>query len=266
MVLELAGAFLGFDSLSREWHMSQAPFSNEVALRIGLAARVLPNMSVGDLVEGLDELCGGAIDEAALSRITVTHLKGLFGQAHDVDGDEESEQSVREKDMAAFKEAVRILWGETSEAEKPPLLESLADGDTADSICVAIASNSEEKLDGHFGSCLRYLVYRVSSTQLKLVDARSTLAADLSTDRNAFRVNLIKDCKLLYVVSAGGPAAAKVIKADIHLIQIAEGGLARDILQKLQAVMSKAPPPWLAKALGRSSEERTKSYRAIAGE
>lgn len=246
--------------------MSQAPFSNEVALRIGLAARVLPNMSVSDLVEGLDELCGGVIDEAALSRITVTHLKGSFGQAHDVDGDEEAEQSVRDRDMAAFKEAVRILWGETSEAGKPPALEVVQYGDVADSICVAIASNSEEKLDGHFGSCLRYLVYRVSPTSVKLVDARSTLAADLTSDRNAFRVNMIKDCKLLYVVSAGGPAAAKVIKADIHLIQIAEGGQAREILQTLQMVMGKAPPPWLAKALGRSSAERTKSYRAIAGE
>jgi nitrogen fixation protein NifX len=244
--------------------MSEAPFSNEVALRIGLAARVLPGWSVGDLIEALDGLCEGAIDETALTRITVTQLKASFGQAHDIDGDEESEQGPRAKNMLEYKEAVRILWGETTEAEKLPPIEACADADAADSIRVAIASNSQEQLDGHFGSCLRYLVYQVSAAALRLVDVRSALEADLSSDKNSFRVDLIKDCKVLYVVSAGGPAAAKVIKADIHLIQIAEGGAARDILRRLQEVMGKVPPPWLAKALGRSGAERTKGYRAIA--
>lgn len=243
--------------------MTEAPFSNEVALRIGLAARVLPNLSVGDLIELLLSLGDGVIDEASLSKVTVTQLKASFGQSADVDGDEESESDVRSKDMAAFKEAVRILWGETSEAEKLPAIEPYRDGDVPDSVRVAIASNSQEQLDGHFGSCMRYLVYQVSGSQLKLVDARPTLEADLSSDKNAFRVNLIKDCKVLYVVSAGGPAAAKVIKADIHLIQISEGGGARDVLSRLQEVLRGAPPPWLAKALGKAADERVR-YRPAA--
>lgn len=246
--------------------MSEAPFSNEVALRIGLAARVLPDWTVGELIEALDGLCAGAIDVASLSQITVTQLKSSFGQAHDVDGDEESEQGARSKDIAQYKEAVRILWGETTEAEKLPPIAPYQDGDMPESARVAIASNSQERLDGHFGSALRYLVYQVSKTELRLVDVRSALEADLAPDKNAFRVGLVKDCKVLYVVSAGGPAAAKVIKADIHLIQVPEGGEARDILRPLQDVMGKVPPPWLAKALGKTSDERVKAYRAIAQE
>ena len=243
--------------------MDEAPFSNEVALRIGLAARVLPDLSVGDLIEALEGLAGGAIDEAALGRVTVTQLKAAFGQSPDLDGDEENETDFRSKDMAAFKEAVRILWGETSEAEKLPPLDPYRDGEMPDSVRIAFASNSQEQLDGHFGSCLRYLVYQVSASDLKLVDARPALAADLSADKNAFRVSLVKDCKVLYVVSAGGPAAAKVIKADIHLIQIAEGGSARAIAARLQEVLRGSPPPWLAKALGKSAPERVR-YRATA--
>jgi hypothetical protein len=68
---------------------------------------------------------------------------------------------------------------------------------------------------------------------------------------------------VLYVVSAGGPAAAKVIKADIHLIQVAEGGSAHEILGRLQQVLRGAPPPWLAKALGKSASERVR-YRPAA--
>jgi nitrogen fixation protein NifX len=243
--------------------MTEAPFSNEVALRIGLAARVLPNMSVGDLIEALEILGGGEIDEASLGKVTVTQLKASFGQSADIDGDEESESDVRSRDMAAFKEAVRILWGDTNDAEKLPTIEPYSAGDMPDSVRVAIASNSREQLDGHFGSCMRYLVYQVSADQLKLVDARPTLEADLSSDKNAVRVNLIKDCKVLYVVSAGGPAAAKVIKADIHLIQIAEGGSARDVVGRLQEVLRGAPPPWLAKALGKAAGERVR-YRPAA--
>lgn len=244
--------------------MTEAPFSNEVALRIGLAARVLPGWSVADLIEALESFCDGTIDETRLSQVTVTQLKASFGQAHDVDGDEEQEQGPRAQDMAAYKEAVRILWGETTDAEKLPHVEPYAPGDMPESIRVAVASNREEQLDGHFGSCLRFLIYQVSEAQLRLVDVRSALEAELSSDKNGFRVGLIKDCKVLFVVSAGGPAAAKVIKADIHLIQVSEGGSARDLLSKLQPVMGRTPPPWMAKALGRSGEERTRAYRSIA--
>lgn len=237
-------------------HMTDAPFSNEVALRIGLAARVLPDLAVSDLIEALESLAGGRIDEAALARVTVTQLKASFGQSHDIDGDEETETEVRAAHMAAFKEAVRILWGETGEADKLPKTEPHRDGDMPDSIRVAVASNSDEQLNGHFGSCTRFLIYQVSASQLKLIDARPTLAADLSSDKNAVRVNMIKDCKVLYVVSAGGPAAAKVIKADIHLIQVAEGGAAREVASRLQPVLRGSPPPWLAKALGKTRAEQ----------
>ena len=41
---------------------------------------------------------------------------------------------------------------------------------------------------------------------------QSAVEADLSEDRNMFRVDLIRDCQVLYVVSIGGPAAAKVVR------------------------------------------------------
>jgi hypothetical protein len=78
---------------------------------------------------------------------------------------------------------------------------------------------------------------------------RSAVLADRSHDKNAYRVSLIADCRILYVVHVGGPAAAKVIKADIHLIQVPDGGEAREILQKVQQVIATSPPPWLKKAL-----------------
>lgn len=226
--------------------MSEQPLSNEVALRIGLAARRLQSIGVADLIEALQLNLGDELTEQSLQKITVTNLKSAFRQSEDVDGDEDRED-FQTADMAAFKDAVRILWGETSEEEKLPPLQAYTPGDMPGSVRVAVASNSGENVDGHFGSALRYLIYQVSADAVRLVDARSALEADLSDDKNAYRVKLIKDCAVVYIVSIGGPASAKVIKADIHLMPVPEGGAAREVLAKLQQVLATKPPPWLVK-------------------
>ncbi|MNY57989.1 hypothetical protein D3C86_1942720 [compost metagenome] len=64
------------------------------------------------------------------------------------------------------------------------------------------------------------------------------------------------------MVSVGGPAAAKVVRADIYPIKRIEGGVAADILAELQAVMAGSPPPWLAKQLGVAAEQRVRFSRS----
>jgi nitrogen fixation protein NifX len=243
--------------------MMERPLSDEVALRIGLAARKLPSVSIADLIEALQRHLGDTIDEAALSRITVSNLKTAFGQTTGLDGDEDEEA---QNDVAALKEAVRILWGETGEPERLPPIEPCRDGEMANSIRIAVASNHAEQLDGHFGSCSRYLVYQLSAEEIRLIDIRSAAGADVSGDKNAFRVNLIRDCCIVYIVSIGGPAAAKVIKADIHLIPVPDGGSARRILGDLQRVLAASPPPWLAKFLGVTAGARVKNYKGTGAQ
>jgi nitrogen fixation protein NifX len=242
--------------------MIEQRISDEVALRIALAARVLPETSVGELIEALQTYLGEDLTEAALGKITVTNLKTAFGQTYDLDG-EEAGEDARTKDIAAFKDAVRILWGET-DAERLPPLDPYQEGDMPSSVRIAIASNNGELLDGHFGSCLRYLVYQLSAKELRLIDVRSAAAASSSDDKNAFRVSLIKDCHVLYIVSVGGPAAAKVIKAGIYPMKKEDGGEARTILADLQSVIETSPPPWLAKAVGVAAGDRVKNYK-VAG-
>lgn len=240
------------------------PISNEVALRIALAARVLPEISIAELIGALQEHLGEVLDEAALSRITVTNLKTFFGQTYDTDGEEVGEDATT-GDIAALKEAVRILWGTKDEDEALPVVEAYQADDMPHSVRIAVASNHREQLDAHFGSCARYLIYQLSATDLKLIDIRSALEAELAEDRNRFRVNLIQDCHILYVVSIGGPAAAKVIQAGIYPMKVLEGGNARMILANFQNVIATAPPPWVAKILGVAASNRVKNYKASEG-
>lgn len=227
--------------------------SREAALRIGLAARVLPDVSPKQLLEVLLDKLGVPLTEEKLNHVTVTQLKtGLASP----DGEEDTEH-LDVVTIPNYKEAVRILWGEVEDSSSPKP-EPYAEGDMPGSIRIAIASNSAERMDGHFGSCLRFLVYQVSRDRVKLIDVRSSTGADESDDRNAFRAELIKDCQVLYVVSIGGPAAAKVIKAGIYPMKFSAEAEAREVIAKFQAMLKANPPPWLAKIMGVAPRQRVR--------
>ncbi|MGD0675179.1 MAG: dinitrogenase iron-molybdenum cofactor biosynthesis protein [Polyangiaceae bacterium] len=240
--------------------MAEAIVSDDVALRIAFAARALQGIPLPTLIDALHGCLGNVLDEAALARVTVANLKASFGGSYDLDGEEDGSERWRTADMAAFKEAVRILWGEPAEDETP-VVDAYRDGDMPRSVRVAMASNRGEELNGHFGSAESFLVYQVSAEEIRLLDVRSAAGAEASGDKNTFRVNLIRDCRVLYIISIGGPASAKVIKADIHLISLPNGGPAREVLRDLQRVIATSPPPWLAKVLGAADGERVKNYR-----
>ncbi len=233
------------------------PLTREAALRIALAARTLPNIDLADLVTVLRARLGDQLDGEVLRQITVTHLKtGISG----LTGGEEDGEDIG-IGLAEMKTAVRILWGDTGQDENLPTPEPYVEGDLPGSLRIAIASDKGNALNGHFGSCLRYLVYQVSPTASRLVDVRDALEADFAEDRNGFRVQLIKDCQVLYVVSIGGPAAAKVIRGDIFPIKHPDGGEAAEIVAHFQQAMQ-SPPPWLLKVLGVDPQQRLKNYRA----
>jgi nitrogen fixation protein NifX len=210
------------------------------ALRIALAAKALEEVDPRAFTVKLAERLGLPITEDKLAGFTVADLKLLLT------GEETIEP---EQDTASIKLAVRYLWGENGDDTSVPKPEPYADGDLPGSLRVAVASNSAENLDGHFGSAPRFLVYQVGKDAIKLVDVRPTLIADEAEDKNVARSELINDCQIVYVQSIGGPAAAKVVRAGVHPVKMATASPARQAVAGLQAVLD-APPPWLARIMG----------------
>jgi nitrogen fixation protein NifX len=233
------------------------PITQEAALRVALAARAMPSVTLPRLIALLQSHLGEEIDTENLRSITVTNLKTGLGS---MDGEEDDEDLGIGLD--AMKLAVRILWGEIQDDENLPQVEAYAEGDLPGSLRLAIASDSGADLNGHFGSCLRYLVYQVSPTASRLIGIRGALEADFAEDKNLFRCQLIADCHVLYVVSIGGPAAAKVIRADIFPIKLPNGGPAKEVVQRFQQALVESPPPWLSKILGVSADKRLRLYSA----
>lgn len=219
---------------------STTVITKTAALRIAQAARALADVNAGAFATKLGDLIGLPITEEKLAKVTVADIKLILS------GEETVEPDV---DGASIKLAVRHLWGASGEEENLPPTVAYKEGDMPGSLRVAVASNSEENLDGHFGSCPRFLVYQVGRNEIRLIDVRSTAITDEAEDKNVARANLINDCQIVYVQSIGGPAAAKAVRANVHPVKAPEGGKAGIALQRLQAVLD-APPPWLAKILG----------------
>ncbi len=225
--------------------MMTIPISDEIALRIGLAARELPDTDAARLLHALNDVIGLPPTIDKLSSLTVKGMKRA--------GDGE----FADVDTNAIKSALACLKGESDLQDEPlPEVEAYSAGDMADSIRIAFASNRGDLLDGHFGSCRRFLIYQVSKDESRLIDIRNidhTLEVD---DKNSYRASLIDDCQILFIASIGGPAAAKVVKTGVHPIKKPMAGTATEEIANLQAVIGKGAPPWLAKVMGVSAEDR----------
>lgn len=232
---------------------SGSPIAREAALRIALAARCLPGVEVGAFVRALGARLDLPITDDKLARVTVADLKALL------QGDEIVDPGV---DAATLKTAVRFLWGEGLDDGAPTPDAELPEG--AGLLRVAVASNQGEQLDGHFGSCTRFLIYLVSEEHVALAEVRATYTTDGAEDRNAARAELISDCHLAYMQSIGGPAAAKVVRAGVHPVKYPVGGAAREVLAQLRGTLQ-SPPPWLAKVLGRRAPSLARFAAGAAG-
>lgn len=240
--------------------MSDTPVaSREAALRIALAARTLNGLDVRALVGALIEKLESPLTEKKLGTLTVDDLRVILA------GDFAEQGCHVGVEADKLKEAVRLLWGQGVVNSDFPAVDAYSEGEMPGSLRVAIAANRGENLDGHFGSCERFLIYQVGADAIKLIAVRSTVEADAEDDKNAARSKLINDCQIVYVQSIGGPAAAKVVRADVHPIKKPAGGNAREVLVELQGRLA-SPPPWLAQIMGVPSASLARFEEALEAE
>ena len=215
------------------------PLPDCLALRIGLAARSLPDTTPGRLLQVLVAVLDEPLTEIKLNGLTVRDLKtGAEGALSEING-------------TVLRQALALLKGEDESGLVVAIPQPVEEKEIPHSIRVACASNNGERLDGHFGSCARFLIYQVSALASQLIAVRPAPATTrLTIDHSAERVALINDCHLLCVLSIGGPAAARVVNSGIHPFKRPQAEDISTLLSELQQVLSSEPPPWLARIIG----------------
>ncbi|WP_426415185.1 NifB/NifX family molybdenum-iron cluster-binding protein [Aestuariirhabdus sp. LZHN29] len=114
---------------------------------------------------------------------------------------------------------------------------------------IAFATNGGDVIDGHFGSCTQFDIYRFDVDSILFVESRTAKSVE-GIEKNGVRADQLSDCDLLFVASIGGPAAAKVIRHGIHPLKDTQLTPVYDALKRLQNVLATNPPPWMAKRMG----------------
>ena len=120
---------------------------------------------------------------------------------------------------------------------------------------IAFASSDGKTIDSHFASAPAFEMYKFTGGEQGII--HTTLAAEDvdeavdKVDKVFARINILKECAIVYCTQIGGPAAARLVQSGIHPLKVLEGTPIEDELNKMnQLLLSKKLPPWLKKKLG----------------
>lgn len=218
------------------------PLNDEVALRIGLAAKELESVETKALLALLIHIMGEPITAAKINKLRAKKLRSEAGELFDGISPE-----IYERAFALLKgRGIRQYLNPRPQYEPGTFCE------INNSLRVACASNRGEYVDGEFSECIRFLIYQVSPEYIRLIDMREPSAKVKRGDKHKFRAKLIEDCSIVYTTAIGAMASAQIVKLGLHPIKLEFACATSEVLERLQSVLAKpSPPPWLAKAMGK---------------
>jgi len=122
---------------------------------------------------------------------------------------------------------------------------------------VAFATQDLKRVDAHFGWAKNIAIYELTPEGYSFIESvafEGDLQEDGNEDKLAPKLEIIKDCALLYVAAIGGSAAARVVAHKIHPVKVTGPEPIEEVLEKLKDVLNGTPPPFLRKALLRDQE------------
>lgn len=205
------------------------------ALGIGLAARLLPGATPQMLMKTLQQLTGGPLSREALGKITPCQLRPAL------------QKEMPQITGVQVKAALAALRGEGEGMEM--LTPTLGDAPPPGRVRVACASGDGQRLDGHFGSTPRFVIYDVGAEDAVHVDERAMDTVLTGEEGTTRRLAWLRDCHMVWIASIGGPVAARVVRAGLLPVRFTGNPVLGELLENLRQVLAHKPPPWLAKAM-----------------
>ncbi len=223
--------------------MMDNTISDQAALRVALASKSLPNVDLRSLLGLLIQHLGEPLTE--------TKLVGLSPKAFRLMVSSLGSGPTRRE----VSSALDVLCNpEVSDASAPKVT---ADQPISEpKLKVALTSNQGEMVNGHYGSCLRVLIYEVNESEHQLVEVREMPTEKKGEERAIAMLDRVRDCHMLFTLSIGGPAAARVTRANIHPIKKMTPMSAEEVLSDLSNVIATNPPPWIKRILGIATSEK----------
>nr|WP_318381726.1 NifB/NifX family molybdenum-iron cluster-binding protein [uncultured Enterobacter sp.] len=120
-------------------------------------------------------------------------------------------------------------------------------------LLVAFCSQDGQFINGHFGQCRLFFIYGFDDQGHWLESLRRYPSAPQEKEANEVRASLLHDCHLLFCEAVGGPAAARLIRHNIHPMKVLPGQTLTAQCDDIQKLLTGRLPPWLAKRLARTN-------------
>ncbi|WP_413699021.1 NifB/NifX family molybdenum-iron cluster-binding protein [Psychromonas sp. KJ10-10] len=86
------------------------------------------------------------------------------------------------------------------------------------SLQIAIASTDGQNIDGHFGSCEHFYIYKLDENNIEYIELREA-EGGRGVEKNAYRAQIISDCHLMFCARHWWPSGRlKLLMQEfIHL-------------------------------------------------
>ena len=120
-------------------------------------------------------------------------------------------------------------------------------------LLAAFCSQDGLAINGHFGQGRLFFIYAFDDRGGWLFDLRRYPSASQDDEPNEARARLLGDCHLLFCEAIGGPAAARLIRHNIHPMKVSPGSTISSQCDAINTLLAGCLPPWLAKRLARSN-------------
>jgi nitrogen fixation protein NifX len=126
---------------------------------------------------------------------------------------------------------------------------------------VAFATHDRTTVDAHFASAKTFLFYDVGPDDYSFLEAvqfdnvsnEEGQHQEDGDDRMATKIGALTGSALLFVRAIGGPAAARVVRANVHPIKLPADEPIAAVIERIRSMLQTNPPPWLRKVI-RTSE------------
>lgn len=204
--------------------------------RLFALIQCLPELSLPQLLRWLAQGEETTLEVASLERLTQRQLAARFP----------GDPAVMTR--GRWQRVMACLRGEL-----PPHLTATASPGRQPQLLAAFSSQDGIAINGHFGQCRLFFVYAFDATGSWLYALRRYPSDPGEQEGNEVRAQLLNDCHLLFCEAIGGPAAARIIRHNIHPMKVTPGTSIQSQRDALLALMADRLPPWLAKRLEKSN-------------
>ncbi len=208
---------------------------DELFWRLFALVQMIPELPAQNVINWLSDDGAHPPDIAGLEGLSISRLESTWP------GDPDSMTFDR------WQQVLACLHGEL-----PEHLSVIHSSHRAPQLQVAFASQDGLTINGHFGQCRLFFLYGFDDNGYWLSGLRRF--ADVpGEESNETRVRLVEDCQLLFCEAIGGPAAARLIRYNIHPMKVSVGTTIDEQCQAVSQMLSGSLPPWLARRLEREN-------------